>query len=30
MIAFPQRDRHLTTVQPIRVQLAPVEHGEAA
>jgi small-conductance mechanosensitive channel len=30
VIAFPQRDVHLTTEQPIRVQMAPTETGEAA
>jgi small-conductance mechanosensitive channel len=29
-IAFPQRDVHLTTEHPIRVQMAPAETGEAA
>jgi small-conductance mechanosensitive channel len=29
-IAFPQRDVHLTTAQPIRVQVTPPEPAEAA
>lgn len=30
VIAFPQRDVHLTTEQPIRVQMAPAEQDKAA